>query len=326
MTLPTRPLGTTQMHLTTVGIGTWALGGTNWTFALGAQEDSDSIAAIRASVEHGVNWVDTAAVYGLGHAEQITAEALSVFSEADRPYVFTKAGRVWDAHDRSAAPRTVGDPASIRREVEDSLRRLRLDRIDLYQMHRPAEDFPLEDYWGTFVELRTEGKVRAIGLSNHGVDLLARAEAIGHVDSSQPLLSAIESAALEQLPWCIAHGTGVIAYSPMGSGLLTGSFDAERARSLPDNDWRRNNPAFTVGLDRSLRLAEVFEQIARRKGIAQPAAAVAWVLAQHGVTGAIIGVRNSDQIDDWIDSASVELTEADLAEVAAAQGDGGSPR
>src|SRR5947209_4241700 len=202
-TLPTAPLGTTGMRITRVGFGAWAIGGGGWTFAWGNQDDADSIAAIRHAVERGINWIDTAAVYGLGHSEEIVARALRDIPADDRPYVFTKAGLVWDEHDRSAPPRRVGDPLSIRREVEASLRRLDIERIDLYQMHWPAEDGTLlEDYWGTLLQLKQEGKVRAVGLSNHDVAQLEAAEQLGHVDTLQPPFSAIRrEVAAAELPW-----------------------------------------------------------------------------------------------------------------------------
>src|SRR3984885_11497840 len=212
--LPTARLGRTDMHLTRVGFGAWAIGGGGWAFAWGSQDDGESITAIRAAVESGVNWIDTAAVYGLGHSEEVVAAALAGLPEADRPYVFTKGGLVWDPADRTAAPRRVGAPASLRAEVEASLRRLRGDRIDLYQMHWPAEDgTPLEEYWQVLLDLKAEGKVRAVGLSNHNVEQLTRAEALGHVDTLQPPFSAIERSAAEAvLPWCAEHNTGVIVY------------------------------------------------------------------------------------------------------------------
>ena len=246
-TLTKVPFGQTDMTITRVGFGAWAIGGGGWTFAWGDQDDADSVAAIRHAVESGINWVDTAAVYGLGHSEEVVARALRDLPEADRPYVFTKGGLVWDESDRSKAPRRVGSPASLRREVEASLRRLRVDRIDLYQLHWPAEDgTPLEEYWQAFLDLRAEGKIRAAGLSNHDAAQLAAAERIGHVDSLQPQFSLIHrDAAAELLPWCAAHGTGVIVYSPMASGLLTGSFTAERAAGLGEGDWRSRSADFT---------------------------------------------------------------------------------
>src|SRR2546427_6277355 len=222
-TLPTAPLGTTGMRITRVGFGAWAIGGGGWTFAWGNQDDADSIAAIRHAVERGINWIDTAAVYGLRHSEEIRAPPLRHIPADDRPYVFTKAGLVWDEHDHAAPPRRVGDPLSLRREVEASLRRLDVERIDLYQMHWPAEDdTPLEDYWGTLLQLKQEGKVRAVGLSNHDVGQLEAAERLGRVDTLQPPFSAIHrEVAAAELPWRAAQGTAAIGDRPVRSARLT---------------------------------------------------------------------------------------------------------
>jgi aryl-alcohol dehydrogenase-like predicted oxidoreductase len=320
-TLPTTPLGTTEMRVTRVGFGAWAIGGGGWTFAWGNQDDAASIAAIRHAVERGINWIDTAAVYGLGHSEEIVARALRDIPRDDRPYVFTKAGLVWDERDRAAPPRRIGDPLSLRREVEASLRRLDVERIDLYQMHWPAEDgTALEDYWRTLLRLKDEGKVRAVGLSNHDVVQLEAAERIGHVDTLQPPFSAIRrEVAAAEIPWCAAHGTGVIVYSPMQSGLLTGAFSAARAAQLGADDWRSRSPDFTGrGLRRNLALADALRPIAERHGSSVAAVAVAWTLAWPGVTGAIVGARSPAQVDGWIGAASLELTDTDLDEIAAA--------
>ena len=320
-TLPTAPLGTTGMRITRVGFGAWAIGGGGWTFAWGDQDDTDSIAAIRHAVERGINWIDTAAVYGLGHSEQIVARALRDIPADDRPYVFTKAGLVWDERDHAAPPRRVGDPLSLRREVEASLRRLDAERIDLYQMHWPAEDgTALEDYWGTLLQLKEEGKVRAVGLSNHDVAQLEAAERVGHVATLQPPFSAIHrEVAATELPWCAAHRTGVIVYSPMQSGLLTGAFSVARAAQLGAGDWRSRSPDFTgLGLRHNVALADALQPIAERHRATVAAVAVAWTLAWPGVTGAIVGARSPAQVDGWIGAASLELTDADLDEVAAA--------
>jgi aryl-alcohol dehydrogenase-like predicted oxidoreductase len=320
-TLPTAPLGTTGLRITRVGFGAWAIGGGGWTFAWGHQDDADSIAAIRHAIERGINWIDTAAVYGLGHSEEIVARALRDFPTDDRPYVFTKAGLVWDERDHAAPPRRVGDPLSIRREVEASLRRLDVERIDLYQMHWPAEDgTPLEDYWGTLLQLKEEGKIRAAGLSNHDVAQLEAAERVGHVDTLQPPFSAIRrDAAAAELPWCDAHRTGVVVYSPMQSGLLSGAFSVARAAQLGADDWRSRSPDFTgLGLRRNVALADALRPIAQRHGATVAAVAVAWTLAWPGVTGAIVGARLPAQVDGWIGAASLELTNADQDDIAAA--------
>jgi aryl-alcohol dehydrogenase-like predicted oxidoreductase len=309
------------MDITRVGFGAWAIGGAGWAFGWSRQDDAESVAAIRHAVERGVNWIDTAAVYGLGHSEEVVAEALREIPPGERPYVFTKCGLVWDEQNRNAMPRRIGEAGSLRREVEASLRRLGVERIDLYQMHRPAEDgTPVEQYWQTLLDLKAEGKVRAVGLSNHGVEPLAAAERVGHVETLQPAFSAItRAAAAGELPWCAAHRTGTIVYSPMQAGLLTGTFTRERAASLPEDDWRSRSPEFRgERLERNLALTAALAPIAERHGVTVGAVAVAWTLAWPGVTGAIVGARRPSQIDGWLPAASLDLTRADLDEVAAA--------
>jgi aryl-alcohol dehydrogenase-like predicted oxidoreductase len=321
VSLPTERLGTTDMTITRVGFGAWAIGGGDWAYGWGPQDDDESIASIRHAVELGVNWIDTAAAYGLGHSEEIVSRTLRDLPDADRPYVFTKCGLVWDNANRRAAPRRVAAPASLRREADDSLRRLGVDRIDLLQLHVPPDDgTPLDDYWATLVALRDEGKIAAAGLSNHDVKHLEAAEQIGHVDSVQPPFSAIQrDAGGAEIPWCRAHSTGVIVYSPMQSGLLTGSFSRDRAKRLPANDWRSGHPYFTGdGLDRNLALAGFLGQVAQRRGVPTAAVAVAWALAWPGVTGAIVGARRAEQVDGWLPGADLTLSEADQEEIAAA--------
>jgi len=320
-TLPKRQLGRTNMQITRVGFGAWAIGGDDWAVGWGVQDDRDSVVAIRHAVECGINWIDTAAVYGLGHSEEVVRRALAEFPAGDRPYVFTKCGLVWDPQKRMALPRQVGAPASIRREVEDSLRRLGIEQIDLYQMHWPAEDgTPLEEYWQTLLDLKRVGKVRSVGLSNHTVAQLRAAEALGHVDTLQPPFSAIRrDAGADVLPWCDAHGTGAIVYSPMQSGLLTGRFSAERARALPKSDWRSRNAEFTGDrLQRNLAFADALRPVAARHDTSVASVAVAWTLCWPGVTGAIVGARTPAQVDGWLDAASLELSDSDLHEIAAA--------
>lgn len=319
-TLPTRKLGRTDMAITRVGFGAWAIGG-DWAVGWGNQDDRDSIAAIRHAVERGINWIDTAAVYGLGHSEEVVRAALAEIPARERPFVFTKCGLVWDENDRQALPRQVGAPASIRREVEASLKRLGVERIDLYQMHWPAKDgTQIEEYWQTLLDLKKQGKVRAVGLSNHNAEQLAAAERLGHVDTLQPPFSAISrDVASAELPWCKSHETGVIVYSPMQSGLLTGHFTIERVRALPKNDWRSRNAEFTgEKVVRNIRLAGALRPIADRHDTTVAAVAVAWTLAWPGVTGAIVGARRPIQVDGWLDAATLELTPRDLAEIGAA--------
>ena len=319
--LPLRRLGRTDMHITRVGFGSWAVGGADWAVGWGAQDDRDSIAAIRHAVERGINWIDTAAVYGLGHSEQVVRQALAGMPAERRPYVFTKCGLRWDPRDRKAPARQVGAAASIRTEVEESLRRLGVERIDLYQMHWPAKDgAPLEEYWQTLLDLKREGKVRAVGLSNHDAAQLEAAERLGHVDTLQPPFSAIRrDVALRELPWCAAHDTGVIVYSPMQAGLLSGRFSTERAAALPADDWRSRSPEFSgERLQRNLRLAAALQPVAERRHSTVAAVAIAWTLAWPGVTGAIVGARTPQQVDGWLDAARLELDAQDLSEIASA--------
>jgi aryl-alcohol dehydrogenase-like predicted oxidoreductase len=330
MTVSTRPLGTTGMNITRVGFGAWALGGGYWAHGWGAQDDTESIVAIRSAVEHGINWIDTAAAYGLGHSEEVVADALTGIPERDRPYVFTKGGLVWDQSNRSAPPRRVAAPESIRSGVEQSLRRLRTDRIDLYQLHWPPDDgTPLEDYWGALLALQASGKIGAAGLCNHSVDQLEQAEKLGHVNTLQPPFSAINRSAAQAIAWCARHATGVIVYSPMQSGLLTGSFSTQRAASLGEDDWRSRNPEFHgERLTRNLALADALRPIADGRGVSVAAVAVAWTLAWPGVTGAIVGARRAEQVDGWLPSTRIELTEQELATIAdaiAATGAGQGP-
>lgn len=320
-TLTTRRLGITDMELTTVGFGAWAIGGGDWSFGWGPQDDEQSIATIRHAVSRGINWIDTAAVYGLGHSEEVVRQALEDIPGAERPYVFTKCGMVWDDSDRMAPPRQVLRPESIRRECEASLRRLGVERIDLYQFHWPDETgTPVEDSWAEMARLVEEGKVRAAGVSNFDVVLLQRCEAIRHVDSLQPPFSLIRRRAAErEIPWCAAHGTGVIVYSPLQSGLLTDRFDEERVRTLAKDDWRRRSSDFQAPrLLRNLALRDALRPIAERHGATVSQIAIAWTLRWTGVTGAIVGARTPEQVDGWIDAGSVELTREDLAEIAAA--------
>ena len=319
--LPTRPLGTSGLEITPVGFGAWAIGGGGWSFCWGPQDDAASLAAMRRALEVGVNWIDTAAVYGLGHSEELVGRLLRELPPADRPYVFTKCGLVWDDRDRMAEPRRVLKPESIRTEVEASLRRLGVERIDLYQFHWPDDTgTPVEDSWDAMVRLIEAGKVRAAGVSNFDVELLARCGAIRHVDSLQPPFSLIRrEVAAREIPWCAEHDTGVICYSPMQSGLLTDSFSADRVAAFARDDWRSRAPEYQQPrLDRNLALRDALEPIARRHGTTVSATAIAWTLAWPGVTGAIVGARSAAQVDGWIGAATLKLTAADLDAIAAA--------
>jgi len=327
--LPTRRLGTTDLRLTRVGFGSLAMGGAQWVSGRGEQSDADSVASARAAVEAGINWIDTAPVYGRGLAEELVGSVLRDFPDADRPYVFTKAGLGWDDDDPRGEPVRTGDPSRIRAEVDDSLRRLGVERIDLFQMHWPPLDaYTVEDYWPVFAELRDAGKVRAIGLSNHTVAELEAAERIAHVDSMQPPFSVLSrDAAADVIPASAANGTGVLAYAPMESGLLTGAFTPERAARLSPTDWRRTSPEHTgEGLRRNLHVVDALTAVARERGVTTSAVAVAWTLSFDGVTGAIVGARAPEQIGDWIDAASLDLTADELGRIAQAVEESGAGR
>ena len=321
MNPPTRPLGSSGLAITRVGFGAWAAGGGGWSFGWGPQDDEDSLAAMRRALERGVNWIDTAPVYGLGHSEEVVGRLLRDLPAAERPLVFTKCGLIWDAHSPMVQSRRVLEPESIARECEASLRRLGVERIDLYQFHWPDQSgIPIEDSWAAMARLVEQGKVRAAGVSNFGLDLLERCEAVRHVDSLQPPFSLIRrDAAQREIPWCIAHGTGAVCYSPMQSGILTDRFDAARVARLAPDDWRRRAPEFQApNLDRNLALRDALRPVARRHGVSVSAVAIAWTLAWSGVTGAIVGARSAEQVDGWIGAAALDLSGADLDEIAAA--------
>ena len=321
MTLPTRPLGRTGLDVTTVGFGSWAAGGGGWAFGWGPQDDDASVAAMRHAIERGVNWIDTAAVYGLGHAEEVVGRLLRELPRDERPLVFTKCGLVWDDADPAAPPRRVLRPDSIRRECEASLRRLGLEQVDLYQFHWPDESgVAVEDSWSAMLRLVEEGKVRHPAVSNFDVALLERCEALGHVASLQPPFSLIRrNAARAELPWCVSHGTGVIVYSPMQSGILTDRFGEDRVARMADDDWRRKSPEFNPPrVGRNVALRDALRPVAVRHGTSVASVAIAWTLHWPGVTGAIVGARSAEQVDGWIDAARVRLTPADLDEIARA--------
>ena len=315
--MKTRALGSAGPELSTVGFGAWAIGGP-WRFGWGEVDDDDSIAAIRRAVELGVNWVDTAAVYGLGHSEEVVGRALAPFRVGEDVFVFTKCGRRWEGRAEGVIENDLR-PESIREECERSLRRLGVDRIDLYQFHWPdwMTGTALEDSWGTMAELVDEGKTRWIGVANFDSEQLARCEAIRHVDSVQPPLSLLTRGARPTVvAWAAEHATGVIVYSPMGSGLLTGAFDRERIGRLEHSDWRREAPAFTEpAVSSNLDLIDRLRPVAARLGTTLPELAVAWTLAQPGVTGAIVGARLPRHVDGWVGASDLELTVDALAEI-----------
>jgi aryl-alcohol dehydrogenase-like predicted oxidoreductase len=319
--LPTRPLGSSGLDITRVGFGAWAIGGGGWSFGWGPQDDAASLAAMHRALELGINWIDTAAAYGLGHSEELVGRLLRDLPRNDRPFVFTKGGLVWDEQNRMAEPARVLKPESIRREVEASLRRLGVERIDLYQFHWPDESgTPVEDSWETMGRLVDEGKVGAAGVSNFDVGLLARCEAISHVDALQPPFSMIRREAGEhEIPWCAEHQAGVICYSPMQSGILTEGFSVSRTAAFAADDWRRRSAEFQhPRLGRNLALRDALQPIARRYRTTVSAVAIAWVLAWPGVTGAIVGARSPGQVDGWIRAATLELSASDLNGIATA--------
>lgn len=315
--ISTRLLGTTGMRISRVGFGAWTAGRIGW----GSQDDSDSVAAILRAVDLGVNWIDTAPSYGFGHSEEVIARALAKLPERDRPLIFTKCGIIWDKSQPTPLPTPVATFRSIRQELAASLKRLRRDHIDLYQVHRPPEsDTPVAEYWGTMLELKREGKVRAVGLSNHGVKAAAQAEQVGHVDSMQPPLSLVSRSALADLiPWCADHQIGVVVYSPMKSGLLSGAFTLERAASLrPNGDWRGERADFEGDqLRRSLSLVDGLRPLAAARGVTVGALAIAWTLSLPGVTAAIVGARTPVQVDGWAPAANIQLSRGESDSVSA---------
>jgi len=309
--MKTKCLGNSDLYITPIGFGAWAIGGSGWEFAWGGQDDSDSIAAIHEAMNAGINWIDTAAVYGLGHSEEVVARAIAGTSH--RPYVFTKCSMIWDEQ------RQIGHSlkdASIRRECEASLRRLRVDAIDLYQIHWPNPDDDIEEGWATMAKLKEEGKVRHIGVSNFDVGQMQRALAIAPITSLQPRYSLIHREVEEEtLPFAAWQEIGVIAYSPMASGLLTGAMTRERIEQLPADDWRRNNHDFQEPLlCRNLRLVRLLKAIGAHHGCTPAEVAVAWVLHNRAVTGAIVGARKPGQMNGVLGASRLRLSLTEVAE------------
>jgi aryl-alcohol dehydrogenase-like predicted oxidoreductase len=305
-------LGHSDLEITRVGVGAWAMGGGGWKFAWGAQDDNDSISAIHAALEHGVNWIDTAAVYGLGHSEEVVARALQ--GRTRRPYIFTKAALVWDSKGNISGSLKA---ASIRREVEASLRRLKVDMIDLYQIHWPDPDQDIEEGWQEVARLKEQGKVRYIGVSNFNVKQMRRAETIAPITSLQPPYSLVaREVESEILPYARSRNIGVIVYSPMYSGLLSGAMTAERIQAMPQDDWRRCNPNFQQPLlARNLRLAESLAEIGGRHGRTAGEVAIAWTLNNPAVTAAIVGMRTPKQVEGVVGAADLVLSAAELVEI-----------
>ena len=313
----TRKLGAAGPEITAVGFGAWAIGGP-WRFGWGSVDDDESVRAIRHSIESGINWVDTAAVYGLGHSEEVTGRALEPYAVGEDVYVFTKCGLNWfDTAD--GEPSNNLGPDSIRFECEQSLKRLGVERIDLYQFHWPDEatGTQVEDSWGTMGELIDEGKVRWGGVSNFDVALLERCDRIRHVDSLQPPLSLINrSARNDVIPWCDDKGTGLIVYSPMHSGLLTGKYTKASIAGLDDDDWRKRDGDFNEPrLSQNLELVRRLEDIAAQLDTTLPVLVVAWTIATDGVTAAIVGARRPEQVDGWLPAGDLRLSDDALASI-----------
>jgi aryl-alcohol dehydrogenase-like predicted oxidoreductase len=310
--MQTRKLGASDLEITPIGVGAWAMGGGGWQFAWGAQDDKESVEAIHAALDKGINWIDTAAIYGLGHSEEVVALALA--GRSKKPLVFTKCGIVWN--EKRENRRTI-EPESIRKEVEQSLSRLKLDVIDLYQIHWPEPDDLIEAAWSTMAKLQQEGKVRHIGVSNFNVDQMKRAQAIAPITSLQPPYSIISpEIEKEILPYAQANNIGVIVYSPMKSGLLTGAMTRERVAAMPEDDFRKRTANFKEPLlSRHLELAGLLATIGRRHGRTAGEVAIAWTLRHPAVTGAIVGMRSAKQVDGVIGAAEFRLSKDEIGEI-----------
>ena len=308
----TRQLGNSDMYLTAIGFGAWAIGGGDWEYAWGAQDDSDSVAAIQRALDLGINWIDTAAVYGLGHSEEVVARAL--VGSSRKPFIFTKCSMVWDENHQ--IHRSLKRD-SIRKEMEASLRRLRVDCVDLYQIHWPDPEMDIEEGWETLVKLQEEGKTRYIGVSNFSVAQMERVAKIAPITSLQPPYSMLNrSVEREILPYCEQHNVGVINYSPMVSGLLTGAMTAERVAAFPKDDWRRNNVRFKEPqLSRNLKLVELLREIGRPHGRSPGEVAIAWTLHKTAVTAAIVGARNPKQVEGIVGAATFRLQPDEMARI-----------
>jgi aryl-alcohol dehydrogenase-like predicted oxidoreductase len=313
--METCKLGNSDLQITRVGFGAWAIGG-SWRWGWGAQDDGDSIAAIHKAIDLGVNWIDTAAVYGLGHSEEVVGKAVKGLST--KPYIFTKCGLCWDENDnasREAFNRLKAD--SVRREAENSLRRLGVDAIDLYQIHWPNPNADIEEAWAEMAKLKAEGKARWIGVSNHSVKQMERLARIAPVTSLQPPYSFINRAVeADILPYCAKNNIGTIVYSPMGSGILTGKMTPERIASLPEDDWRKHDYNYTEPqLSRNLKIVEAMKAVAERRGVPTAQVAIVWALRNEAVTAAIVGMRNPKQAEETVGAAWLELGESEVAEL-----------
>lgn len=310
----TRQLGNSGMRLTPIGYGAWAIGGGNWEFGWGEQDDNESVSTIERALDSGINWIDTAAIYGLGHSEEVVARAIK--NSSHKPYVFTKCSMRWFPDRKIYRSLKAG---SLQEEIEDSLRRLRVDAIDLYQIHWPNPDDEIEEGWETLAKFKEQGKVRHIGVSNFNVKQMKRAQKIAPITSLQPPYSMLRrDIEAEILPFCQRHNIGVINYSPMLSGLLTGKMTAERVRSLPDDDWRKRSPNFNEPkLSKNLKLVEVLREIGNSHNVEPGVVAIAWTLRHPAITGAIVGARRPDQIDGIMPAASFRLSEQEIAKIGA---------
>jgi aryl-alcohol dehydrogenase-like predicted oxidoreductase len=308
----TRILGSSDLKITRLGIGAWAMGGAGYKFGWGPQDDNDSIAAIHAALDSGLNWIDTAAVYGLGRSEEVVARALE--GSAARPYIFTKCERVWNEQREISGSLKA---ASVRRECEASLRRLKVNVIDLYQIHWPQPEEDIEEGWSTLARLKEEGKVRHIGVSNFNVAQIKRAQAVAPITSLQPPYSMLVRGVEDEiLPYCAEQKIGVIVYAPMRSGLLTGAMTRARAAALPASDWRHNSPDFQEPqLSRNLQLVDLLAAIGKRYGRTPGEVAIAWTLRHPAVTAAIVGVRNPKQVPGVRGAADLRLSAEDIGEI-----------
>ncbi len=310
----TKQLGNSDMHLTSIGFGAWAIGGGNWQYAWGAQDDNDSLAAIRRALEGGMNWIDTAAVYGLGHSEEIVGQALKQTRE--KPFVFTKNSMTW-ATEGPDARKIVNSLKKVRQECEASLQRLGVDAIDLYQIHWPNPENEIEEGWGTMADLQKEGKIRYLGVSNFNVEQMKRVQKIAPITSLQPPYSILNrKVEADILPFCEEHNIGVINYSPMQSGLLTGAMTRERIQAMPEDDHRRNRKEFQEPqLSQNLKLADLLKQIGARHNVEAGVVAIAWTLHHPAVTGAIVGGRNAQQVEGILPAADFRLSQAEFDEI-----------
>ncbi|TCK76027.1 aldo/keto reductase [Acidipila rosea] len=305
----TKQLGNSDLHLTPIGYGAWAIGGGNWEFAWGSQDDDESVKTIERALEEGINWIDTAAIYGLGHSEEVVARALK--NSGKKPYIFTKCSMRW--HSDRTIYRSL-KASSVQEEIENSLKRLHVDTIDLYQIHWPNPEGEIEEGWEALAKLKEAGKVRYIGVSNFNVEQMKRVQKIAPITSLQPPYSLVNPAVENEiLPFCKENNIGVINYSPMASGLLTGKMSAERIAQMPEDDWRKRSPNFKEPkLSRNLKLVELLKEIGKEHDVQPGVVAIAWTLHHPAVTAAIVGARRPDQVDGIMPAATFRLSEEEF--------------